>query len=278
MFVVAAYAVAESVRPEAGLFATTVMGWRSPTSWAPIEQIRTFGEPVVVLLIGSLFIVLAAGVDAGALGDHFVGGLVLAAALALVVRPLAVMAATAGTSRAGATGRSSPAWRPGGWWRRRRPRCSRCASRTSASPATSSRPPCSRSSSSSPCSTGSGRDRRRDSWGWRGRPPVARWCCRGGAPRRWRLPASWRPPGRGRRRGRGRSDLPSDDLPYAVYTGLVFDLPRSGVLDDVGRAVVASRDDETDLLAFGLLTARSGSGTCGCSPAGPTPRAARKHG
>jgi hypothetical protein len=43
-------------------------------------------------------------------------------------------------------------------------------------------------------------------------------------------------------------------LPYAIYTGLVFDLPGSGVLDDVGRAVVASRDDETDLLAFGLLT------------------------
>ena len=99
MFVVAAYAVAETVRPEAGLFATTVMGLALANQrWAPIEQIRTFGEPVVVLLIGSLFIVLAAGVDAGALGDHFVGGLVLAAALALVVRPLAVVAATAGTS------------------------------------------------------------------------------------------------------------------------------------------------------------------------------------
>ena len=60
---------------------------------ADADRLRIFGEPVVVLLIGSLFIVLAAGVDAGALGDHFAGGPRLARGLVLVVRPLAVAAA-----------------------------------------------------------------------------------------------------------------------------------------------------------------------------------------
>ena len=97
MFVVAAYATAEIVRPEAGLFATTIMGVALANQrWVPTRQLRAFGVPVVVLLLGSLFIVLAAGVDAGALGDHLAGGLVLAAVLVLVVRPLAVTAATVG--------------------------------------------------------------------------------------------------------------------------------------------------------------------------------------
>ena len=255
MFVVAAYAVAEAVRPEAGLFATTVMGLALANQrWAPMEQIRTFGEPVVVLLIGSLFIVLAAGVDADALGDHFVGGLVLAAALALVVRPLAVMAATAGTSLR----------------RRDRSFLACMAPRGVVAASTAALFSLRLENISQPSDVltpavfavilvlavvygvGSRPAARRLGVA---RPPARGALVVSGAP--WALALARELAAAGFPTvvaARGRSDLVRDDLPYAIYTGLVFDLPGSAVLDDVGRAVVASRDDETDLLAFGLLT------------------------
>jgi NhaP-type Na+/H+ or K+/H+ antiporter len=255
MFVVAAYAVAEVVRSEAGLFATTVMGLALANQrWEPIEQIRTFGEPVVVLLIGSLFIVLAAGVDAGALGDHFVGGLVLAAALALVVRPLAVVAATAGTSL----------------HRRDRAFLACMAPRGVVAASTAALFSLRLEDIGQPSDVltpavfavilvlavvyGVGSRPAARLLGV-ARPPARGALVLSGAP--WALALARELAAAGITTvvaARGRSDLVRDDLPYAIYTGLVFDLPRSGVLDDVGRAVVASRDDETDLLAFGLLT------------------------
>lgn len=56
----------------------------------PVRQLRGFGQPIVVLLIGTLFIVLAARVEAGPLVDHLPEALGLAAVLVLVVRPLVV--------------------------------------------------------------------------------------------------------------------------------------------------------------------------------------------
>jgi hypothetical protein len=53
---------------------------------------------------------------------------------------------------------------------------------------------------------------------------------------------------------RGSADLDDrDDLPFAVHTGLIRELPESGLLADVRAAIVASRDDETDLMALGVL-------------------------
>jgi hypothetical protein len=222
--------------------------------WAPIEQIRTFGEPVVVLLIGSLFIVLAAGVDAGALGDHFVGGLVLAAALALVVRPLAVVAATAGTSLR----------------RRDRGFLACMAPRGVVAASTAALFSLRLEDIGQPSDVltpavfavilvlavvyGVGSRPAARLLGV-ARPPARGALVLSGAP--WALALARELAAAGVTTvvaARGRSDLVRSALPYAVYTGLVFDLPGSGVLDDVGRAVVASRDDETDLLAFGLLT------------------------
>lgn len=95
MLVVAAYGVAETVRPEAGLFATTAMGVALANQrLVPVRQLRVFAEPVVALLIGGLFIVLAARVELEPLGDHLPAALVLAALLVLVVRPLVVAACT----------------------------------------------------------------------------------------------------------------------------------------------------------------------------------------
>ena len=46
-------------------------------------------------------------------------------------------------------------------------------------------------------------------------------------------------------------------------------LPESGVLDTVRGAVIASRDDETDLMALGVLSAALGRGHVWVLPSGP---------
>ena len=50
MFVVAAYVAAETVRPEAGLFATTAMGViLANQRWVSVRNLRIFGDPIVSL-------------------------------------------------------------------------------------------------------------------------------------------------------------------------------------------------------------------------------------
>ena len=95
MFVVAAYVTAETVRPEAGLFATTAMGViLANQRLVSVRNLRIFGDPIVSLLIGSLFIVLASRVEPGSILDHLPATLVLVAFLVLVVRPLVVFLCT----------------------------------------------------------------------------------------------------------------------------------------------------------------------------------------
>ena len=95
MFVVAAYVTAETVRPEAGLFATTAMGViLANQRLVSVRNLRIFGDPIVSLLIGSLFIVLASRVEPGSILDHLPATLVLVAFLVLVVRPLVVLLCT----------------------------------------------------------------------------------------------------------------------------------------------------------------------------------------
>ena len=95
MFVVAAYVAAETVRPEAGLFATTAMGViLANQRLVSVRNLRIFGDPIVSLLIGSLFIVLASRVEPGSILDHLPATLVLVAFLVLVVRPLVVFLCT----------------------------------------------------------------------------------------------------------------------------------------------------------------------------------------
>lgn len=272
MFVVAAYTVAEAVRPEAGLFATTAMGLALANQrWAPIAQIRAFGEPVVALLIGSLFIVLAADVEADALGDHLVGGLVMAAALALVVRPLAVALATAGSSLRGRDRAFLACMAPRGV----------VAASTAALFSLRLEDIGQASDVLTPAVFavilvlavlyGVGSIPAARLLGV-ARPPARGALVLSGAP--WALGLARELAAAGFTTvvaARGRSDLVRDDLPYTVYTGLVFDLPGSGVLQDVGRALVASRDDETDLFAFGLLADALGPGNVWVLPSRPEP-------
>ena len=94
-----AFAAAEAVHEESGLWATTTLGVALANQrWVPLEALHEFGSHVGMLLIGSLFIVLAARVDLGDLLQYARRPtLALVALLVLVLRPVAAWAATTGT-------------------------------------------------------------------------------------------------------------------------------------------------------------------------------------
>ncbi len=97
--VVAAFAGADVLRPEAGLFATTVMGVALANQRrAPVAHIREFEEDLGQLILAGLFILLGARIEPDQLLDVAPGALALAAVLILVGRPLAVYASTVGSS------------------------------------------------------------------------------------------------------------------------------------------------------------------------------------
>lgn len=91
LFATVAFAAAELIASEAGLFATVVLGMIAANqNLVPTARISGFGETLEVLIIGSLFIVLGALVD---LSDLAAGGWRIAAIVAIlviIVRPLAV--------------------------------------------------------------------------------------------------------------------------------------------------------------------------------------------
>jgi NhaP-type Na+/H+ or K+/H+ antiporter len=256
MFVVAAYVAAESVRPEAGLFATTTMGVvLANQRRVALRSLRIFGDPMLTLLIGSLFIVLASRVEPGSIIDHLPGILGLAAFLALVVRPLVSAVCTIGATSLTVRERAFLACMA--------PRGIVAAATASffslrleqigqpsdmlvpvtfaiiivlallyglgARPATRllhlerPRPSGLLLVSSSPWAVGLAREMQRA-----GVPTVL--VARGD----WELAA--RP-----------------DLDFTIFAGLVRDLPDSGLLEDVHCAIVASTDDELNLMAIAVL-------------------------
>lgn len=93
--VLATFALANHFREEAGLFATTVLGITLANQRrAPVRHVVEFQENLGVLLIGGIFVVLGARVEAESLGDNLLPGLAVLAVLVLVARPLAVGAST----------------------------------------------------------------------------------------------------------------------------------------------------------------------------------------
>jgi NhaP-type Na+/H+ or K+/H+ antiporter len=96
--VVAAFAGADLVRPEAGLFAATVMGVALANQrWAPIAHIREFEENLGSLILAGLFIVLGARIDLDQVVEYLPEAVVLSAVLILVARPAAVYLSTVGS-------------------------------------------------------------------------------------------------------------------------------------------------------------------------------------
>lgn len=97
-FVAAAFASADQIEPEAGLFATTVMGvGMANQPFVQTSHMREFAEHLGPLIIGGLFVVLGARVELGLLGEWAPEALGLLAVLVLVARPATVWVSTVST-------------------------------------------------------------------------------------------------------------------------------------------------------------------------------------
>jgi NhaP-type Na+/H+ or K+/H+ antiporter len=95
LLAVSVFAISNELHPESGLLTVTLMGiLLANQKWVSIKHIIEFKENLRVLLIGALFIILAARIrlaDVIALGWQ---GLFFLAALIVVARPLAVLLST----------------------------------------------------------------------------------------------------------------------------------------------------------------------------------------
>jgi NhaP-type Na+/H+ or K+/H+ antiporter len=99
MFVLAAFAISDLLRSESGLLAVTLMGMAlANQKFAPVERIVEFKEVLRDLLIGALFIMLAARLDMEEITSVGWREVAFLAVLVLVARPLAVFVSTIGTS------------------------------------------------------------------------------------------------------------------------------------------------------------------------------------
>ncbi|MBK5223503.1 MAG: cation:proton antiporter [Acidimicrobiia bacterium] len=93
--VLVAFALANHWREEGGLFAATVLGIALANQRrAPVRHVVEFQENLGVLLIGSIFVLLGARVEAQDLRANLVPALAVLAVLVFVARPLSVAAST----------------------------------------------------------------------------------------------------------------------------------------------------------------------------------------
>ncbi len=98
MFAVAAFAVADTLLSEAGLFATLTFGVvLANQTIVSIRRVTAFGKSLEVLIIGTLFILLGALVSTDQLREYGWAIVLLVAALVLLVRPLAAFFSLLGT-------------------------------------------------------------------------------------------------------------------------------------------------------------------------------------
>jgi len=96
--VVAVFSISNVLQSESGLVAATLMGIVvANQSSAAVQHIVEFKENLRVLLISTLFIVLAARLDFGVLGRLGWGSVLFVAWLVFVVRPVAVWLSTLGS-------------------------------------------------------------------------------------------------------------------------------------------------------------------------------------
>lgn len=92
MLVVASFAVANWIMDDSGLVATIVMGVAlANQTRVRIEQVAEFKETLVPILVGILFVLLAANVEVSQVVDLGWKGLLVVAILIFVARPLAAL-------------------------------------------------------------------------------------------------------------------------------------------------------------------------------------------
>ncbi|MCG8408684.1 MAG: cation:proton antiporter [Phycisphaerales bacterium] len=95
MLVIVAFAASNQFQHESGLLAVTVMGFvLANQKRVAVKNIVEFKENLRVLLISSLFVVLAARLELEALSNVAGRGLLFVAVLILVARPLCVLVST----------------------------------------------------------------------------------------------------------------------------------------------------------------------------------------
>ncbi len=95
MMVVAALVVGDELRDDAGFVATTLMGVALANQQRiDLRLMQEFHETLVQLLIGVLFVLIAASVTPAEVRAVLPAGLLLVAAMVLVIRPVAVALAT----------------------------------------------------------------------------------------------------------------------------------------------------------------------------------------
>lgn len=93
--VVCTFVLAESIQHESGLLAVTIMGvWLANTKGLHVEEILHFKEDLSILLISTLFILLASRVDISVIPQYGWQILVLLAIAQFVIRPLNAMLCT----------------------------------------------------------------------------------------------------------------------------------------------------------------------------------------
>ncbi|MDY7103483.1 MAG: sodium:proton antiporter [Actinomycetota bacterium] len=98
LFAVGAFALANGMAEEAGLFATTVLGIAVANQrYAPVSHIAEFQEELGPLILAGLFVVLAARVEFDALSEVAVPSILFALVLVFVARPIVVAVSTWGT-------------------------------------------------------------------------------------------------------------------------------------------------------------------------------------
>lgn len=92
------FGVADNVLHESGLLAVTIMGIVIANAKLPsYEELRRFKEHATVLLVSGVFILLAAGLDVGALAKLDVRAVLFVALVILVARPLTVFVSLLGS-------------------------------------------------------------------------------------------------------------------------------------------------------------------------------------
>lgn len=98
MLVIAAFTVSNLLQEESGLLAVTVMGFAlANQKKVDVAHIVEFKENLQVLLISSLFVILAARLRPEALTAAAADDLIFVVLLIVVIRPVSVFAATIGT-------------------------------------------------------------------------------------------------------------------------------------------------------------------------------------
>ncbi len=133
--VITAFAAANHIQNESGLLAVTVMGGiLGSQKTVSIQHIIEFKENLRVLLIASLFILLAARLPISDPVLTDAGSLLFVGALILIVRPAAVLLSTTGTDLSWQERAFLSFMAPRESWRRRCPRCSPSSWQMQASP------------------------------------------------------------------------------------------------------------------------------------------------